>query len=55
MRCIAQIFIGPILDVVFPLDKMPNIYKTLVVKGQYTIVRQIDVTYDEIQQLLRNK
>ena len=32
MRCIAQIFIGPILDVAFPLDEMLNIYKTLVVK-----------------------
>ena len=51
MRCIAQIFIGPILDVVFPLDKKPNIYKTLVVKGQDTIVRRINVTCDEIQQL----
>ena len=33
MRCLAQIFIGPILDVTFPLDKMSNIYKTLVIKG----------------------
>ena len=39
MRYIAQIFIGPILDVAFPLDKMSNIYKTQVIKVQDTIVR----------------
>ena len=54
MRCIDQIFSGPILEVAFSFDKMSNIYKTLVVKGQDIIVRRIDVTCDEVQQLLRN-
>ncbi|XP_035843446.1 ATP synthase subunit beta, chloroplastic-like [Helianthus annuus] len=49
---IAQI-IGPVLDVAFPLDKMPNIYNALVVKGQDTVGQPINVTC-EVQQLLGN-
>ncbi|THU42652.1 hypothetical protein C4D60_Mb00t13900 [Musa balbisiana] len=49
---IAQI-IGPVLDVVFPPGKMPNIYNALVVKGRDTIGQQINVTC-EVQQLLGN-
>ncbi|THU42718.1 hypothetical protein C4D60_Mb00t19350 [Musa balbisiana] len=41
---IAQI-IGPVLDVVFPPGKMPNIYNALVVKGRDTIGQQINVTF----------
>ena len=47
---IVQI-IGPVLDIVFPPCKMPNIYNALVVKGPYT--QQINVTC-EVQQLLGN-
>ena len=47
---IAQI-IGPVLDVVFPPGKMPNIYNALVVKGRDTAGQQINVTC-EVQQLL---
>ena len=49
---IAQI-IGPVLDVVFPPGKMPNIYNALVVKGRDTVGQQINVTC-EVQQLLGN-
>ena len=49
---IAQI-IGPVLDVVFPPGKMPNIYNALVVKGRDTVSQQINVTC-EVQQLLGN-
>lgn len=49
---IAQI-IGPVLDVIFPPGKMPNIYNALVVKGRDTVGQQINVTC-EVQQLLLN-
>nr|YP_010724102.1 CF1 subunit beta [Libertia pulchella]WDW31229.1 CF1 subunit beta [Libertia pulchella] len=49
---ITQI-IGPVLDVVFPQGKMPNIYNALVVKGRDTAGQQINVTC-EVQQLLGN-
>ena len=49
---ITQI-IGPVLDVVFPRGKMPNIYNALVVKGRDTAGQQINVTC-EVQQLLGN-
>ncbi|KAL8215376.1 hypothetical protein R6Q57_004825 [Mikania cordata] len=49
---IAQI-IGPVLDVAFPLGKMPNIYNALVVKGRDTVGQPINVTC-EVQQLLGN-
>ncbi|KAK8336912.1 hypothetical protein V6Z11_A09G154000 [Gossypium hirsutum] len=49
---ISQI-IGPVLDVAFPLGKMPNIYNALVVKGQDTAGQKINVTC-EVQQLLGN-
>ncbi|OMP13924.1 hypothetical protein COLO4_00624 [Corchorus olitorius] len=49
---ISQI-IGPVLDVVFPPGKMPNIYNALVVKGRDTVGQQINVTC-EVQQLLGN-
>lgn len=52
LGCIAQI-IGPVLDVVFPPGKMPNIYNALVVKGRNTVGQQINVTC-EVQQLLGN-
>ena len=50
---IAQI-IGPVLDVVFPPGKMPNIYNTLVVKGRDTVSQQINVTC-EVQLLGNNR
>ncbi|PWA66680.1 AtpB, chloroplast [Artemisia annua] len=40
---ITQI-IGPVLDVAFPLGKMPNIYNALVVKGQDIDGKAINVT-----------
>ncbi|KAH0466355.1 hypothetical protein IEQ34_006458 [Dendrobium chrysotoxum] len=49
---IAQI-IGPVLDVIFPPGKMPNIYNALVIKGRDTFGQQINVTC-EVQQLLGN-
>ncbi|TYI10637.1 hypothetical protein ES332_A09G155200v1 [Gossypium tomentosum] len=49
---ISQI-ISPVLDVAFPLGKMPNIYNALVVKGQDTAGQKINVTC-EVQQLLGN-
>ena len=48
----AQI-IGSILDVDFPLGKMPNIYNALVVKGRDTFGQPINVTC-KVQQLLGN-
>ncbi|KAL1352117.1 hypothetical protein AAHE18_06G143600 [Arachis hypogaea] len=45
--------IGPVLDVAFPLGKMPNIYNALVVKGRDIVGQQINVTC-EVQQLLGN-
>jgi F-type H+-transporting ATPase subunit beta len=49
---IVQI-IGPVLEIVFPPGKMPNIYNALVVKGSYRVGQQINVTC-EVQQLLGN-
>jgi F-type H+-transporting ATPase subunit beta len=49
---ITQI-IGPILDVTFSLGKMPNIYNSLIVKGQNTAGQEINVKC-EVQQLLGN-
>ncbi|CAN6483807.1 unnamed protein product [Victoria cruziana] len=50
--CVAQI-IGPVLYVAFSPGKMPNIYNSLVVKGQDTVGQEINVTC-EVQQLLGN-
>nr|WEM32113.1 ATP synthase CF1 subunit beta [Ostreobium sp. TRHA14-720] len=47
---ITQI-IGPVLDVAFPPGKMPNIYNSLIVKGQNQAGEDISVTC-EVQQLL---
>lgn len=47
---ITQI-IGPVLDVAFPPGKMPNIYNSLIVKGQNQTGEDISVTC-EVQQLL---
>ena len=47
---ITQI-IGPVLDVAFPPGKMPNIYNSLIVKGQGETGEDISVTC-EVQQLL---
>lgn len=47
---ITQI-IGPVLDVAFPPGKMPNIYNSLIVKGQSETGEDISVTC-EVQQLL---
>lgn len=47
---ITQI-IGPVLDVSFPPGKMPNIYNSLIVKGQSEAGENISVTC-EVQQLL---
>lgn len=47
---ITQI-IGPVLDVAFPPGKMPNIYNSLIVKGQNQSGEDISVTC-EVQQLL---
>ncbi|KAK8954388.1 hypothetical protein KSP39_PZI002296 [Platanthera zijinensis] len=49
---IAQI-IGPVLDVIFPPGKMPNIYNALIIKSRDTVGQQINVTC-EVQQLLGN-
>ena len=49
---ITQI-IGPVLDVTFSPGKMPNIYNSLIVKGQNTAGQEINVTC-EVQQLLGN-
>nr|QYK18818.1 ATP synthase CF1 beta subunit [Pabstiella mirabilis] len=49
---IAQI-IGPVLDIIFPPGKMPNIYNALVIQGRDTVGQQIHVTC-EVQQLLGN-
>eukprot|EP01018_Ginkgo_biloba_P025139 Gb_00175 [translate_table: standard] len=49
---IAQI-IGPVLDVTFPPGNMPNIFNSLIVKGQDTAGQEIHVTC-EVQQLLGN-
>ncbi|RHN44681.1 ATP synthase subunit beta [Medicago truncatula] len=49
---ITQI-IGPVLDVVFPPGKMPNIYNALIVQGRDTVGQEINVTC-EVQQLLGN-
>lgn len=49
---ITQI-IGPVLDVVFSPGKMPNIYNSLIVKGQNPAGQEINVTC-EVQQLLGN-
>jgi len=47
---ITQI-IGPVLDVVFPPGKLPNIYNALVVSGKNEAGTEISVTC-EVQQLL---
>ncbi len=49
---ITQI-IGPVLDVASSPGEMPNIYNSLVVKGQNPAGQQINVTC-EVQQLLGN-
>nr|YP_009183822.1 ATP synthase CF1 beta subunit [Cyrtomium devexiscapulae]YP_009479785.1 ATP synthase CF1 beta subunit [Cyrtomium fortunei]ALN96596.1 ATP synthase CF1 beta subunit [Cyrtomium devexiscapulae]AVW85986.1 ATP synthase CF1 beta subunit [Cyrtomium fortunei] len=49
---ITQI-IGPVLDVAFSPGEMPNIYNSLIVKGQNPAGQQINVTC-EVQQLLGN-
>jgi F-type H+-transporting ATPase subunit beta len=49
---IAQI-IGPVLDVSFPPGNMPNIYNSLIFKGQGTAGQEIQVTC-EVQKLLGN-
>nr|YP_009863061.1 ATPase beta subunit [Anthoceros agrestis]QKD76517.1 ATPase beta subunit [Anthoceros agrestis] len=49
---ISQI-IGPVLDVTFPPGKMPNIYNSLIVRGQNPAGQEINVTC-EVQQLLGN-
>nr|AJB98551.1 ATP synthase CF1 beta subunit [Botrychium sp. ternatum/japonicum] len=49
---ITQI-IGPVLDAAFPPGGMPNIYNSLIVKGQNPAGQQINVTR-EVQQLLGN-
>eukprot|EP01018_Ginkgo_biloba_P024375 Gb_37463 [translate_table: standard] len=49
---IAQI-IGLVLDVTFPPGNMPNIFNSLIVKGQDTAGQEIHVTC-EVQQLLGN-
>ena len=43
--------IGPVLDAAFPPGKMPNIYNSLVIKGQNAAGQEINVTC-EVQQLL---
>jgi F-type H+-transporting ATPase subunit beta len=45
--------IGPVLDVTFSPGKMPNIYNSLIVKGQNTAGLEINVRC-EVQQLLGN-
>lgn len=47
---ITQI-IGPVLDVAFPPGKMPNIYNSLIIKGQSETGEDIAITC-EVQQLL---
>jgi len=49
---ITQI-IGPVLNVVFPPGKMPNIYNALIVQGRDTVGQEINVTC-EVQNLLGN-
>eukprot|EP00250_Pteridium_aquilinum_P013747 c2154_g1_i1 orf=22-288(+) len=49
---ITQI-IGPVLDVAFSPGKMPNIYNSLIIKGQNPAGQEINVTC-EVQQLLGN-
>lgn len=49
---ITQI-IGPVLDVAFSPGKMPNIYNSLLIKGQNPAGQEINVTC-EVQQLLGN-
>lgn len=53
LGCIAQI-IGLVLDIVFPLSKIPNIYNVLIVKGQDIVGRQINMAC-EVPQLLGNE
>jgi hypothetical protein len=43
VRYVTQI-IGPVLDVVLSLGKMPNIYNSLTVKGCNPAGQQINVT-----------
>ena len=52
MGYITQI-IGPVLDVASSPGKMPNIYNSLIVKGQNPAGQEINVTR-EVQQLLGN-
>ena len=49
---ITQI-IGPVLDVVLSPGKMPNIYNSLIVKGQNPAGQEINATR-EVQHLLGN-
>jgi F-type H+-transporting ATPase subunit beta len=46
--------IGPVIDVVFPVGKLPNIYNALVVRGKNARGQDISVTC-EVQQLLGDK
>jgi len=46
--------IGPVIDVVFPVGKLPNIYNALVVCGKNARGQDISVTC-EVQQLLGDK
>ena len=46
--------IGPVIDVVFPVGKLPNIYNALVVRGKNARGQNISVTC-EVQQLLGDK
>ena len=43
--------IGPVLDIIFPAGKMPNIYNALLVQGKNKSGEDISVTC-EVQQLL---
>jgi F-type H+-transporting ATPase subunit beta len=54
VRHITQI-IGPVLDVTFSPGKMPNIYNSLIVKGQNTVGQEINVTCEVQQSLGNNK
>jgi F-type H+-transporting ATPase subunit beta len=43
--------IGPVIDVIFPVGKLPNIYNALVVNGKNVRGQEVEVTC-EVQQLL---
>jgi F-type H+-transporting ATPase subunit beta len=50
---ITQI-IGPVIDVIFPAGKIPNIYNALIIRGQNARGQDVSVTC-EVQQLLGDK